>query len=106
MWSTSGRAARAEHLLELVRSRDFELVVAAVLGPFVGTPSEERRCVTEAIALHVIVFDLAHALDAQRFPGQVLACAPAAVTAGHPCPGTAGVRPLAPGMRGQRILPQ
>ena len=42
----------------------------------------------EAIALQVVVLHLAHALDAQRLPRQILAGAPAALPAGHarvPC---------------------
>ena len=37
----------------------------------------------EAIALHVVVLHLAHALDPQRLPRQILAGAPAALAAGH-----------------------
>ena len=37
----------------------------------------------EAVALQVVVLDLADALGPQRFPAQVLAAAPAALRAGH-----------------------
>ena len=53
---------------------------------------------TEAVALHVIVFHFAHALDAQRLPRQVLAGTPAALPAGHPRVTRHCIRPFAPGM--------
>ena len=74
---------RAEHLLELVRGRDLELVVAAVDRPFVGTPTLEDGRVTESRALHVIVFHLADALDAKRLPREIFARAPTALAARH-----------------------
>src|SRR5262245_59229107 len=61
---------------------------------------------TEAIALHVIVFHFAHALDPQRLPRQILAGAPAALAAGHAARFGRGARPLAPGMVAHRILAQ
>src|SRR5437762_10902305 len=73
----------SEDLLELVRRRDFELIVTAVGGRLVGPPALKDRGVPESPPLHVIVFDLADALDAQRLPRQILAGAPAALTAGH-----------------------
>ena len=76
-------ATRAEDLLELVRRRDLELIVAAVGRRLVGPPAQEHRRVAEAVALHVVVLHLAHALDAQRLPRQILAGAPAALAAGH-----------------------
>ena len=77
------RAGRAEDLLELVRRRDLELIVAAVRRRLVGPPALEDGGVAEAVALHVVVLHLAHALDAQRLPRQILAGAPAALAAGH-----------------------
>src|SRR5580765_4642619 len=76
-------AARAEHLLELVRGRDLELVVAAVDRPLIGTPSLEDGRVTESRALHVIVFHFAHPFDAKRLPRQIFPRAPAALAARH-----------------------
>ena len=76
-------ARRAEDLLELVRRRDLELIVAAVARLLVGAPPRENRRVTEARPLQVVVLDLAHALDAQRLPRQILAGAPAALAARH-----------------------
>src|SRR5215471_14896127 len=70
---------RAEHLLELVGRRDLELVVAAFVGPLVGPPAHEDRGMAKAVALQVVVLHLAHALDAQRLPRQILARAPAAL---------------------------
>ena len=60
----------------------------------------------EAVALQVIVLHLAHALDAHRFPREVLAGAPAALAAGHARRVLAGARPVAPRMRPQRVLAQ
>ena len=68
---------------ELVSRSNLELIVAAVLRRLVVTPAQERRGMTEAIALHVVVLHLAHALDAERLPRQVLAGAPSAVAAWH-----------------------
>src|SRR4051812_30168547 len=76
-------ASRAKHLLELVRGRDLELVVAAVDRPLVGTPSREDGRVPKSRALHVIVFHLAYAFDAKRFPRQIFPRAPAALAARH-----------------------
>src|SRR5437868_6245946 len=58
----------AEHLRQLVRRRDFELIVAAALRLPIGAPALEDRRVAESIALHVVVLHLAHALDPQRLP--------------------------------------
>src|SRR5436190_19440231 len=99
----SGPAGR-KHLLQLVRRSDFELIVAAVLGVLVGTPALEDRGMSEAIAFHVIVLHLAHALDAQRLPGQIFARAPAALPAGHAARLGLSVRPFAPGMILERVL--
>ena len=74
---------RAEDLRELVRRRDRELVVGAAGRCPVGAPAQEDGGVTEAVALHVVVFDLAHAFDAERLPRQILARAPSALAAGH-----------------------
>ncbi len=78
-----GLHLRPEDLLELVRSRDLELIVPAVLRPLVRPPSQKDRRVPEPIPLQVVVFHLAHALDAHRLPRQILPGAPAALTAGH-----------------------
>src|SRR6185312_207116 len=79
-----------EDLLERERRRDLELIVAAVLRPFVRTPAQEDRRVAEAIALQVVVLHLAYAFDAHRLPRQVLARAPSALGAGHSRPRGAG----------------
>ena len=76
-------AVRAEHLLELVRRRDLELRVVAVDRALVGAPALENGGVTEAVALHVVVFHFADPLDPQRLPRQILAGAPAALAARH-----------------------
>src|SRR5687768_9277539 len=70
---------RAEDLLELVRSRDLELIVAAVRRPFVVAPALKDRGVTESRPLHVVVLHLAHPFDAERLPRKILARAPAAL---------------------------
>src|SRR4029453_12393968 len=82
--ASAGLRPRAEDPLELVRSRDLELIVAAVGGCLVRTPAQERGRVAEPRALHVVVLHLADALDAERLPRQILAGAPAALAAGHP----------------------
>ena len=96
-----------ENLLQLVRRRDFELVVAAVARRLVRPPAQKVGRVTKAVALQVIVFDFAHPLDAQRFPRQVLAGGPAALRARH---ARACVRflalPIAPRMILHRVLAQ
>jgi hypothetical protein len=73
----------AEHLLQLERGGDFQLVVAAVLRRLVVAPAQEGGGVAEAVALQVVVLDLDHALGPQRLPAQVLAAAPARLRAGH-----------------------
>src|SRR5262245_32973159 len=70
-------ARRAEHLLDLERHRDVELIVPAVARLPVGTPSQEDRRMAEAIALQVVVLHFAHAFDAQRLPREILSRAPA-----------------------------
>src|SRR5262245_40253040 len=98
---------RGEDLLELVRSRDLELIVLAVGWSFVGAPALKDRGVAEAVPLHVVVLHLADALQTKRLPGQILAGAPPALAARH-----AGrtrlvqVRPVAPRMVFERPLPQ
>src|SRR5688572_20664853 len=95
-------SARTEHLCQLVRRRDLELVVAALGRTLVGAPAQERGGVAEAIAQQVVVLHLADALDAQRLPRQVLSGAPAAVSAGHPLSSAFRLRPLTPRVRGHR----
>src|SRR3954467_5594301 len=77
------RMSRRENLLELVSSRDLELIVAAIARWLVRAPAQKDSGMTEAIALQVIVLYFADALDAHRLPRQVLACAPAALSTGH-----------------------
>src|SRR5688500_11289352 len=89
-------ARRPENLPTLVRQSDLELIVAAVARRLVRTPALEDRGVPEAIALHVIVFDLAHPLDPHRLPRQIFARAPAALAARHARIHRLGARPLAP----------
>src|SRR3954469_18069776 len=101
-----GRPTIGKNLLQLVSGRDFELVVAAIAGRLVGAPAQEDRRVAEAVALHVVVLNLAHALDAQRLPRQVLARAPAALTARHPARFRSGAGPLAPRMLIHGVLAQ
>src|SRR5678815_3803666 len=93
---------RAEDLLELVRSRDLELIVAAVLRLLVGAPSFEHRGVAKAIALHVVVLHLAYTFDTHRLPRQILSGAPAALTSRH-ARAVVRVGPLTPRMSLQRI---
>src|SRR5690606_11407563 len=91
---------------DLVWRNCFELVIAARLRRLVGPPAQERRGMTEAVALQMVVFDLADPLWPQRLPSQVLAGAPAAACARH----TAGFRslagPVAPGVTLHGIAPQ
>src|ERR1700730_13903982 len=88
----------AEDLLELVRSRDLELVVAAVTRPLVWPPPKKDCRVPEAPSLQVVVFDLADPLDPQRLPRKILAGAPAALASGHPGELAASLRPVSPRM--------
>src|SRR6185295_12457997 len=107
--TTRTRALRRdepENLGELGRRRDLELVVAAVRRPLVGTPAREDGGVPEPIALEVVVLDLAHALDAQRLPGEILARAPPALAAGHADRALDRFGPVPPGMRAERALAQ
>src|SRR5207249_11957458 len=84
---------------QLVWRGDVELIVAAVVRCLVRAPAQEHRGVAEAVALQVIVLDLADALDPERLPGQILLRAPAAPHARHPAEG-GGVHlgPVAPRM--------
>src|SRR6185369_6589696 len=76
-------ASRAEDLPELRGRCDLELIVAAILRAFVGTPALEDGRVPETVALEMVVSDLAYPLHAQGLPGEILALAPAALSAGH-----------------------
>src|SRR3990172_7986335 len=62
-----------EDLVELVGACDLELAVAAVARSLVRPPAQEGRGVAKAVALQMIVLDLAHTLDTQRFPREILA---------------------------------
>src|SRR5437660_7620501 len=73
----------SEDRRQLMRRNDLELVVGAVARFLVRAPSSELRGVTEPAALHVVVGYFDHQLGTQRFPGQILALAPAALGAGH-----------------------
>ena len=68
-----GEIAAPNTLRELERSRDLQLVVAAVARRLVGTPALKNRRVAEPIALHVVVLHLAHTFDSERLPRQILA---------------------------------
>src|SRR5439155_5468478 len=93
-----------EDLGELVGTRHLELVVATCRGPLVRPPAQEGRGVAEAVALQVVVFHLAHAFDAQRLPGEILAGAPATLRARHAGAPRAGLRPCSPGVLVQGVL--
>src|SRR6185369_6266083 len=96
-----------ENLLELIGAGGLELVVAARRRRPVRAPAQKSGRVPEAVALQVIVFHLAHALDAQRLPRQVLARAPPALPAGHALRSAlGGLRPPAPRMPLERVLAQ
>src|SRR5215203_6071646 len=95
-----------EDLLQLVRFRDLELIVAAVFRLLVRAPALEDRSMPESRPLHVVVLHLAHQFDAHRLPRQVLACAPSAVATGHPRRLAGRVGPFLPGMIRHRVLAQ
>src|SRR5262249_5200976 len=96
---------RRENLLELIGAGGLELVVAAFRRRLVRAPAQKRGRVAEAVALQVIVFHLAHALDAQRLPRQVLARAPAALAARHALRAAlGGLGPFPPPLSFQRLL--
>src|SRR5690349_22457021 len=80
---TTSSPGTSEHLFQLVRLGGLELVVPAVGWRLVGPPAQEDRGVAKTIALQMVVLHLAHPLDAQRLPGEILARAPAAVRARH-----------------------
>src|SRR5436190_907532 len=79
-----------------------------------GAPAKEGRRVPEAVALQVVVLDLADALRTHRLPRQVLARAPAAGRAGHALGCVAGcalrrrllLGPAAPRVPGKRVVAQ
>src|SRR4051812_44345541 len=97
----------AEDLLELVRSRNLELIVAAGARRLVQAPALKDRGVTEPVSLHVVVLHLTHAFDPQRLPRQVLAGTPPALTARHASRLLAlSLGPFAPRMIVHRPLPQ
>src|SRR6185437_432881 len=76
----SGAAgSRREDLGQLVGRGHLELVVAAILRLLVRPPAEEDGGVPEPVPLQVIVLHLAHPLDPERLPGEVLPRAPAAL---------------------------
>src|SRR5260370_19684976 len=92
-------AAHAENLRELVRRGDLELIVSAVARPLVRAPALEDRRVAKPPPLHVVVLDLADALDSKGFPGEILARAPSALAPRHASHLTAtSLGPLAPRM--------
>src|SRR2546427_12880088 len=92
-----------------MRRNDLELVVGAVARFLVRAPSSELRGVTEPAALHVVVGYFDHQLGTQRFPGQILALAPAALGAGHTTSGLTVFRsiigPVLPGESGEGVVP-
>src|SRR5438132_13796307 len=98
----------SENRRQLMRRNDLELVVGAVARFLVRAPSSELRGVTEPAALHVVVGDFDHQLGTQRFPGQILALAPAALGARHTTSGLtvfrSVLRPVFPGVSGQGVL--
>jgi inner membrane protein len=73
----------------------------------VGSPADERRRVAEAVALEMVVLDLADALGTQRLPRQVLAGAPAARRSWHPlrvrCRLAVLLGPVPPRMVAERV---
>ena len=95
---------RPEDLLELGGRRDLELVVAAVSGLLVSAPAQEDRGVAETVALQVVVLHLADPLHAQGLPREVLARAPPALSPGHALGAVSHLRPVLPGMGGERVL--
>src|SRR4030095_4733256 len=91
--------SRAKYLFQLERCRDLELIVSAVRGLLIGTPAQEDGCVPEASSLHVVVLDLAHALDAQRLPREILPRTPPALCSGQARRSVShGVGPFTPGV--------
>jgi len=77
-------ATRCEDVRKLVRRYDLELRVGAIARLLVGAPPSKLRGVTKAAALHVVVSHLDHQIGAKRFPGEILALAPATLCAGYP----------------------
>src|SRR5678816_113853 len=102
------RSAAPEDVLELVRGRLVELVVAALARRLVGAPALELGGVTEPRALEVLECDLADQTDADRLPGQVLAAIPPAGRAREALCDllVLPLRPVAPGMLGAGAVAQ
>ena len=55
--NTSQRFATGENHRQLFGRNDFELGIRAVARLLVRAPPAKLRCVTEAVALHVVVSD-------------------------------------------------
>src|SRR2546425_10194440 len=104
--NTFPKSSGPKHLLQLVGRRDFELIVAAIAGLFVGPPSLEYRRMPEPIALDMVVLHLRDPVDAQWLPRHILACAPAALRARHAAGLRLSTRPFPPGVVLQGVLPQ
>src|SRR5215831_13780430 len=76
-------ATSGENHRQLFGRNNFELGIRAVARLLVRAPPAKLRCVTEAVALHVVVSDFDDQFRTQRLPRQVLALAPAALAARH-----------------------
>src|SRR5207247_4627979 len=69
-------------------------------------PALEVSRVAEARALQMVVADLAHELEPDRFPRQILAAIPPAGRAGHALLAILPLGPFAPGMTVARAISQ
>src|ERR1700746_1747033 len=87
---------------------DFELGIRAVARLLVRAPSAKLRCVTEAVALHVVVGDFDDQFGTERLPRQVLPLAPTALATRHTMLGFTARRsmlgPIFPRVSGERVL--
>src|SRR5258707_11152022 len=68
-----GAGSAPEDLRDLVGRRFLELVVSTVGGLLVRAPPNERRAVSEPVALEMVVRHLDDPFGPERLPGQVLA---------------------------------
>ena len=71
----------------------------------VGAPAAKMGHVAETAALHVLIGNFHHELRTQRFPGEVFALTPAAVSARHPLTRLGYcIGPCTPGMILERVF--
>src|ERR1700683_2215929 len=81
--TTSDSSPLRKNCRQFLRSNNFELGIGTIAGIFVRAPSAELCRMPEATSLHVIVSNFYNQFRPQWFPRQILALAPATLSAGH-----------------------